>query len=235
MTRHVSLATLCGLLTTISANAYVLHGNDWGEGPVTVTYSFMATGVNFDESPDYVGTITALADFMPPGWKAEIEAALAAWEAVTDITFVEVADQGEDFNAFTQLSGDIRFGGHAMDGAFGTLAHGFYPPPNGWSAAGDVHFDTAENWTVNSRDGDNSTLDIFNVAAHEIGHAIGLAHSADPNALMAPFYSESITGVQPDDAAGAMAMYGGLSVAPEPTILPLVAVGLLGVFGLRQR
>ena len=80
---------------------------------------------------------------MPGAYKAEIISALSAWSAVADITFVEVADSGHAYNA-AGAAGDIRFGGHVFDGAGGILAHGFFPPVNGVSAAGDIHFDVAD-------------------------------------------------------------------------------------------
>ena len=47
------------------------------------------------------------------------------------------------------------------------------------------------------------------VAAHEFGHALGLAHSTDFGALMAPFY-QWIPGypLNRDDVAGITSLYG---------------------------
>lgn len=49
---------------------------------------------------------------------------------------------------------------------------------------GDIHFDLEENWTSKSYSGTN----LLQVATHEIGHALGLEHSTNRKALMAPFY-----------------------------------------------
>lgn len=149
--RFLLIVLLVGLFAG-SAPAYVLHPNadGWNGGagtPATITYSFMSTGLAFDESPSYgPGTISAMADFVAADWKAEIEAGLQSWSAVAGVTFTEVADSGLPFNAVGATNGDIRIGGHPFDGAFNVLAHGYYPPPNGWTAAGDVHFDIAESW-----------------------------------------------------------------------------------------
>jgi hypothetical protein len=83
-----------------------------------VTWSLMNTGTSC--AVEFAGcTITALSGFMPVGFLAEVNAAFAAWAAVADLTFIQVADDGAAFNAAT-TSGDIRIGGHAFDGAGGT-------------------------------------------------------------------------------------------------------------------
>jgi len=69
--------------------------------------------------------------------------------------------------------------GDPFDGPGGTLAHAYFPV-----YGGDAHFDDSERWTIKSYRGTN----LFQVAAHEFGHSLGLSHSDIKSALMAPFY-----------------------------------------------
>lgn len=230
-----AIGLLAGGLSSFNANAFVLQGGSWGDGSpgTTVTWSLMPTGTSCASVVEPVGcTITSITDFMPVGAITEIVNAFAAWSAIADITFTQVADDGAAFNTAT-TSGDIRIGGHTFDGANGTLAHGYFPPPNGLTAAGDIHFDIDDTWKIGFG---GAGFDIFQVMAHEIGHAIGLGHTDVAGSLLEPFYTEAFSGPQADDIAGAQAIYGAPQdvFEPDTTLLMMLSFAMLAI-SLKRR
>lgn len=170
---------------------FVASGGKWPSGQVS--YTFVNT------SPDI-----AIARE-----RGIIAQAFGLWSNVARVFPQEVAPGADP------CTGDIRIswasGNHGdgapFDGVSGVLAHAFFPPPvNAGCIAGDTHFDEAETWV--SPSGGGAGIDLATVAAHEFGHALGLNHSADPNALMAPFYTGRRAFLSFDDIAGIISIYG---------------------------
>ena len=91
--------------------------------------------------------------------------------------------------------------GDPFDGSGGTLAHAFFPV-----FGGDAHFDDSEQWTKGTFRGTN----LLQTAAHEFGHSLGLSHTDDNEALMAPFYRgfEVKPKLNQDDIKAIQALYG---------------------------
>ncbi|KAF5304494.1 hypothetical protein FQA39_LY09690 [Lamprigera yunnana] len=129
---------------------------------------------------------------------AEIARAFAVWSEYTDLVFKPSKGQVHiEIRFETGEHGD----GDPFDGPGGTLAHAYFPV-----FGGDAHFDASEQWTINSYRGTN----LFQVAAHEFGHSLGLSHSDIRSALMAPFYRgyDPTFQLDVDDVQGIQALYG---------------------------
>ncbi|KAL0968546.1 hypothetical protein UPYG_G00268240 [Umbra pygmaea] len=173
---------------------YAVTGQKWDKD--RITYSIMNT------SPKLGAERTQEA----------IRQAFGVWERVTPLSFSEVAFQ--DVTNSSQDTLDIMLlfasGFHGdmslFDGEGGSLAHAYYPGPG---MGGDTHFDADEPWTLDNHD--PSGIDLFLVAVHELGHALGLEHSDNPNAIMAPLYQYMDTktfSLSEDDKDGIQEIYG---------------------------
>lgn len=160
----------------------------------------------------------------PASIRASIQEALGRWASVAPLRFVEVADSGppvssNDYDPTGKPM--LRFGHRPIDGGWGTLAYGYYPGQTG--LAGDLHLDTGENWSNNPRSG----VDLIEVATHEIGHAIGLAHSSVRPSIMAAMYGSVFNGpgssfLYQDDISGVQFLYGAGrgNVVPLGPVIP---------------
>lgn len=76
-----------------------------------------------------------------------------------------------------------------------------------------------------------SGYSLFLVAAHEFGHALGLEHSEDPGALMAPIYTFTKTlSLSNDDVKGIQELYGEWQVLKMIIIWSAATNHLFNVF-----
>ena len=179
------------------------------------------------------GFINYTADLPVPVQRRIIEDALALWAAAAPLHFTEAIDSGAAFNSVLAFSPDIRIqfavgdhgDGDPFDGVGGVLAHAFFPPLNGLTAAGDTHFDEAETWTDGPGPG---VFDLNEVATHEFGHAIGLGHELSISAIMNPTYKgifSSGVSLFADDISGIQSIYGAGtgSVTPFSDAIPFPA------------
>jgi hypothetical protein len=95
--------------------------------------------------------------------------------------------------------GDIRIAGEAMSS--GILATGapFDPLSGTWS--GDIVFNTSQPIGPGG-------LDLYTVALHEIGHALGLPENPDPSSVMYEGYQGPRQGLSGGDVGNIQALYG---------------------------
>jgi hypothetical protein len=136
-----------------------------------------------------------------------VNAAFTLWANQTPLTFKEVSDPAQADILIGWAEGE-HGDGDPFDGPGDVLAHASYPNPYNDRTV-FLHFDDSERW-VNS---DTRDVDLLTVAAHEIGHNLGLDHSDDPRALMYAAYTGPHRFLDEDDIAGVQSVYG---LAAEP-------------------
>lgn len=158
----------------VNSDPFVFAGNTWDRNALTW---FLLRGTS-----DLIGEAGIIQDAFDV-WAEHIPLTFSRTFTQSSADFIvswEVGDHGDG----------SPFDGSGS-GGFNVFAHAFFPQD------GRIHFDDAENW------GDSRALgplimfllgkeDLLSTAIHEIGHALGLRHSGDEDAVM--FFT--ISGIQ---------------------------------------
>jgi predicted Zn-dependent protease len=144
----------------------------------------------------------------PTAWQDVIVSAFQTWAAQTNISIGLVADDGAPFGVAGPMQGnpgfgDIRIGARPMSPE--VLAITVPPDPY---LSGTLSGDMILNSSA-----DLNPSNLFDVALHEAGLALGLEESTDPSSVMYPVINPNAT-LSPSDIQNIQALYG--TRAPDP-------------------
>jgi hypothetical protein len=163
--------------------------------------------------------------------RAAIQAAFDAWSSVADVQFryVGVDHSMKPINDPTATSPDIRIGVYSFGGLWSYCLAGaaFAAPPNVGTVAGDIFLNANVGFQLSSAPDDSELspfpagnglhmTDVYLLALHEIGHAIGLGDSSDADSVLCGGDPTSASlrrehlwrKPRADDIAGAQFLYG---------------------------
>jgi hypothetical protein len=169
-----------------------------------LTISFAPDGTNVGGTPSNLYAEMGLLN-SPATWQNTILRAFETWASVAEINFTVVADGGQPFGTPAAVQGDPRFGDIRIGSGPVSVQDLAMTAPfdTGDSWAGDVVFNQLTMGTL-------SPLELYQVALHEAGHALGLpANPGDPLSVMYPTYlGQNVTSLDAGDIANIRAVYG---------------------------
>jgi hypothetical protein len=182
-----------------------LFGVPWTD-PTHLTLSFASDGTSV------AGTASNLQASLGANYaafQATILRAAQTWAAQANVTISVVSDSGAAFGSAGPTQHDPRFGDIRIGGrAIATSAAAVAVPPDPFLSgtwAGDIVFNTSVNWS-------RPAAKLFNVALHEVGHALGLAENHNPHSVMDANLAQAPSVLSARDVRVIQALYG-----PRPT------------------
>jgi hypothetical protein len=187
---------------------------------------------------DFRPTIYGQSNVITPAEESVAVQALQLWSGATNLNFIR--------NTSAPVTSIMNIGVSPIDSTGRTLGEGGYYYSNwggNWhivSGFADMNAYDPYSLSVNAPD-KNGTYNFFSVAAHEIGHALGLPHTGSPQDVMYPYYDGPKFSLSSTDVANIRSLYGSgvgpqtvstggaLTAVPEPGAWMLMATGVVGL------
>jgi hypothetical protein len=176
-----------------------IFGQIWPN--LNITISFAPDGTLTPNGPSNL--FASLNALMPQQvWQQTILEAFAAWDDVAPISFQVVADGGQAAGTPGYVQGDSRFGDIRIYGAsLGPEVLSVTVPYDGFisgTLAGDIVINTDIEFTP---------ARLKTAMLQEVGHALGLDNSLDPQSVMYE-WEHGATQLAPSDIFAIQALYG---------------------------
>lgn len=173
----------CGMRSSsLRKRSSVKQPNKWGKN--NLTYYIM--GRDYDLTKDV--------------WDNQFRLAFDSWSKVCPLTFTESEYPNSDILIGVGNRKRQNFGKRG-----GVLAWAQLPYSPNFNGQLLTMYDMAENWIT--PDSEEYGTILQSVAAHEIGHLLGLDHSSDMSALMYPYINNAL-GPKETDIKNIQSLYG---------------------------
>jgi Matrixin len=173
-------------------------GIPWPDGQ-HLTLSLAPDGTNISGVASSLSQVLAEAG---SGSELALLQAFQTWADYANINYGLVADGGEAFGIGKAIQddprfGDIRIGAIPLDSDTVAVTSPF------------DYFNTySGNVVLNSAQPIGSTYNLYTVALHEAGHALGLPDNNDPNSVMYQYYTGTNNSLDANDIAAIQGLYG---------------------------
>jgi hypothetical protein len=173
-------------------------GTPWPNGQA-LTLSLAPDGTNISGTASSLSQVLAKAG---AGSELALLEAFQTWADYAKINYGLVGDGGEGFGIGKAIQddprfGDIRVGARPLASDVVAITSPF-----------DYFSTYAGEVVLNSAQPIGSTYNLYTVALHEAGHALGLPDNNDPNSVMYEYYTGANGSLSTSDIAAIQSLYG---------------------------